>query len=388
MFTPETSKHFTKHIDPKSGLVSYILSTRVAPIQQGFYFINSSVDDSGRYLWFYCAFPPAEGHCAGVVDFSSDELHLFPETHGTGFMVDPITGELYWGNSTGIYRRTPHPQDKPVMIARMPAECARYLGQSMGGTHLTFSPDRRELFVDIQSANGSYLGTVNVLTGSFTQWYHTEKGIPYNHAQFSPTDPDLVMVAHEGSHSFETGTHVSPACTPEGIYPRLQLIRRDGSREMRKPLNNYATHEWWAPNGKSIYYCSQQHIAQDRLGDHEPESVCYIPIADGNGTWHAHCTKDENYFIVDGSLPSMGHHWWRGCVSVVRFYNRSTQKLCELISYNPIVEGWTPEHPSIYHIDPHPRFVWDDQWVVFTTTVQGRVDVALAPVKQLIAATK
>jgi hypothetical protein len=387
MYTPMTSKHFTARIDPKSGMTYYVLSTRVAPIQQGFYFINSGCDDARRYLWFYCAFPPSTGHCAGVIDFASDEVRFFPDTFGSGWMVDPLTGNLYWGNSQGLYMRTANPQDKPVQIARMPEECARFLGSSMGGTHLTFSPDRSELFVDIQSANGSYLGTVDVATGQYRQWYKTEKGIPYNHAQFCPTNPDLVMVAHEGSHSFVTGKHQSPACTPEGIYPRLELIRRDGTREMRRPLNNYATHEWWAASGEAIYYCSQGHIARDRLGALEPESVCYIPIEGGNGTWHAHCTRDERYFIVDGSLKSMGLGWWRGCVSVVRFYNDQTKKLCDLLTYNPIVDGWTPENPCPYHIDPHPRFVWDDQWVTFTTTVAGRVDVAMAPVQQLIDAT-
>jgi len=389
MYTPETSRHFTKRIDPKSGMTYYILSTRVAPIQQSFYFVNSGADAAGRYLWFYCSFPPTPGHCAGVVDFMTDEVHFFPDTYGSGWMVDPLTGELYWGNVSGIYRRTPHPEDPAIQIAKMPAECARFLGGSMGGTHLTFSPDRKELFIDIQSRNGSYIGTVDVATGEYRQWYKTPaEGIPYNHGQYSPIDPDLAMCAHEGHHDFTTGRFTAPALTEDGIYPRLELIHRDGTVEMRRPLNNYATHEWWAPNGKSIYYCSKEHIAQDRLGDNEPESVCYIPIEGGNGTWHAHCSQDENYFIVDGSLPSMGLTWWRGCVSVVRFYNRKTDKLCDLLTYNPIVCGWTPENPCPYHIDPHPRFVWDDKWVTFTATVDGRVDLAIAPVAQLIDATE
>ncbi|MBQ7915327.1 MAG: hypothetical protein IJ315_00890, partial [Firmicutes bacterium] len=199
---------------------------------------------------------------------------------------------------------------------------------------------------------------------------------------------DLMMCAHEGHFDPNVGRHVSPEKTPEGIYPRLQLIGRDGSREMRKPLNNYATHEWWAADGKSIYYCSQNHIAQDRLGDHEAESVCYIPIEGGNGTWHAHCTVDEKYFVVDGSHPYGDLTWWRGCPSIVRFYNRETKKLVDVVTYNPVVEGWTPEHASTYHIDPHPRFIHNDEWMVFTTTVSGRVDVGIAETKQLIEMSK
>jgi hypothetical protein len=189
------------------------------------------------------------------------------------------------------------------------------------------------------------------------------------------------MVAHEGSHSFVTGKHQSPAWHPEGIYPRLELIRRDGTREMRRPLNNYATHEWWAASGEAIYYCSQGHIAARRW-----RAGAGIRLLHGNGTWHAHCTRDERYFIVDGSLKSMGLGWWRGCVSVVRFYNDQTKKLCDLLTYNPIVDGWTPENPCPYHIDPHPALLGRSVGH-FTTTVAGRVDVAMAPVQQLIDAT-
>ena len=39
---------------------------------------------------------------------------------------------------------------------------------------------------------------------------------------------------------------------------------------------------------------------------------------------------------------------------------------------------------SIYHIDPHPRFVVGDRYVTFTTTVCGRVDVGIAETSQLI----
>jgi hypothetical protein len=33
-----------------------------------------------------------------------------------------------------------------------------------------------------------------------------------------------------------------------------------------------------------------------------------------------------------------------------------------------------------YHLDPHPQFSPGDSWVVYTTTVRGIIDVALAPV--------
>lgn len=59
MFHPEKSKHFTRHRDPESGVESWILTDGVAPYQQAFYFVNDSFSGDGRYLWFYCGFPPS-----------------------------------------------------------------------------------------------------------------------------------------------------------------------------------------------------------------------------------------------------------------------------------------------------------------------------------------
>lgn len=402
MYTPQTSRHFTRHINQKTGMEFYVLSTHIAPVQQGFYFVNSGFSDDGRYLYFYCAYPPTKGHTLGVVDFAHDEVYALPDTGGSGWMIDPKTGNVLFGASEGIFCRTPHPQDKPELILPMP----KYLkekGASHCGTHLTYTPDRSELIADIQTRAGSYIGSFNLITKEFTEWYHTEPGIPYNHAQCCPTNPDLCMCAHEYSFSAEKNCSVPPALV-DGIYPRLQLIHRDGTREMRAPLENYATHEWWSADGTAIYYCNNSNdtyssetsgggngkhlIARDRLGDNKPELICDIPIEGGVGTWHGHSTADDKYFIIDGSLPSYNSSWWRGCASTVRFWNNETKKLIDLVSYNPPVNGWTPDNQCPYHIDPHPRFVLNDTFITFTTTVCGRVDVAIAPVQQLIDATK
>lgn len=283
--------------------------------------------------------------------------------------------------------RTPHPEDSPVCIARLP-EFARKSGVQSAGTHLTFTPDRREILTDLQTPFGSSIGTVEVATGAYHEWYHTQPGIPYNHAQMNPVDGDVCMVAHEVSFDPKIGGYVRPALI-DGVYPRLQVIRRDGSRRMYKPFENrFATHEWWAADGKSLFFCANHSIVRDWLETGEQELICHIPIEGGNGTWHAHATADQRYFVVDGSYPCMGRDWWRGCESLVRFNNAETGKIVCLVTHNPVVNGWTPDNPSIYHIDPHPRFVLNDTMITFTVTTQGRVDLAVAPVDQLLSATK
>lgn len=393
MYTPFTSRHFTIQVDPESHVRYAVLSTHVAPIQQGFYFVNSGYSDDGRYLWFYCAYPPAAGQYLGVVDFLTDEVRAFPDTRGSGWMIDPQTGNAYWGCSQGIYMRTPHPADAPVRIAPLPEFC-RKAGIRSAGTHLSFTPDRKELVADLQTPFGSSIGSFDLITGAYTEWYRTKPGTPYNHAQVCPDNGDLCMVAHEYTFDPIVGEHVAPAKV-DGVYPRLQLIGRDGTRRMLKPYGNYATHEWWAPTGKAVYYCATVHeggqqavIAKDCLDGTPAERIWEMPIEGGVGAWHAHCMQDEKFFVVDGSWPCMGMDWWRGIASTVRFYNVQSGKTVYIVKRNPIVNGYTPDEQCTYHIDPHPRFVLNDTLITFTTTTQGRVDVAVAETAQLKELTK
>ncbi|MBL8992372.1 MAG: hypothetical protein JNM63_03475, partial [Spirochaetia bacterium] len=81
---PTTSKLFKPWKDPQSGITSWILDVRVAPLQQSFYFTNASYTDDGSRYWFYCAFPPSGSHnrgrCLASIDFVGDKLQLYPET--------------------------------------------------------------------------------------------------------------------------------------------------------------------------------------------------------------------------------------------------------------------------------------------------------------------
>jgi hypothetical protein len=87
---------------------------------------------------------------------------------------------------------------------------------------------------------------------------------------------------------------------------------------------------------------------------------------------------DRRHAIADSN-----EKFYRGCPSKVGFLNRDTGTYVELVD--------NPEMPGIvgcqYHIDPHPRFCGSEQFVVFTTTVRGVVDVALARTSDLIDRT-
>jgi hypothetical protein len=79
----DLSRHpyFERWRDPGSGIVSYLLKERVAPIQQTFYFTNSSVSRDEDWLWFYAGFPPNRQQMLGCVSLDPDRpsIRLFPQ---------------------------------------------------------------------------------------------------------------------------------------------------------------------------------------------------------------------------------------------------------------------------------------------------------------------
>lgn len=400
MYTPFTSKHFSIYTDPVSQVPIAVLSTRGARIQQNFYYVSNCWSENGRYFWFKCAHPSVVGHTVAVIDFLTDEIHYFPETGSNG-AVDPRTGNLYYITPMGLYYRTPNPKDYPVRIARLPEVC-RKATVKIASTHLTFTTDYREVLADIQTPLGSFIGTFDLTTGAFHEWYRTDK-LHYNHGQLNPVDNHLCMCAHDYQYVPEAGRSFAPALE-DGIYPRMNLITRDGSRRFLKPYKNWAMHEWWAPDGKSVYYCTNSwingdhfhtpdqstdtlcaFIAQDHLDGSEPTVVCEVDIPNnGIGVWHGHCSRDQRYFVMDSTYPDGMLTSWRGCETMLHIYDRETGKLFKFLTKNPVVEWWTPEDPCPYHIDPHPRFDLNDTLISFTTTVMGRVDVAFAAVKDIL----
>ena len=94
--------------------------------------------------------------------------------------------------------------------------------------------------------------------------------------------------------------------------------------------------------------------------------------------WHAHNTVNGDYLVCDSN-----ERFFRGCPSAVYFMNRKTGKTLKLLD-NPGMGGIAG---SSYHIDPHPRFCGQDRFVVFTTTIRGEVDLAIAETADLVDRT-
>jgi oligogalacturonide lyase len=108
----------------------------------------------------------------------------------------------------------------------------------------------RAMKMRVEAKVPSTLFTVNLATGQVTTILNTTDWIGY--AQFSPTDPTLIMYAKEGMY-YSTD--------------RIWTIRSDGSENTlihkRTEKEESATREFWSKDGKTIWYEWQKPRGKD-----------------------------------------------------------------------------------------------------------------------------
>jgi hypothetical protein len=383
MFTPETSRHFERYAHPETGVVSYLLKNETAPLQKLVYYVSKNTSLDERYCWIVCAHPPGgwmEGSAftAACIDFKTDEIYYHPDIPGYGSCIDPDTGELYYHTGNLILKKGPLPDSPVTKIARVPAEWRVFPGRM--ATHLTFSADKTKLCCDIGSGNDVYITSLDIKAGEFELWHKLHGG--WNHAQFNPVDNDLILFAMEFWQDMKTGVHHIIPYNDEGKRTRSWTIRRGEEPVLHLPLHSECSHEWWSANGRYIYYCDGKNGVGKidyYTGEH---SMFYTPINS-----HAHSSADDMFLCADKFSLDDGQPFYRGCATKTAFHNLASGKSIMMME-NPA--HYQPEEPCAYHIDPHPRFVFNDKYIAQVTTLPGpgKVTVAFTNVEHLKEMTK
>jgi hypothetical protein len=362
--------YFVPWTDPESGVVSYLLARRVAPLQQSFYFVNASVSPDERWLWFYTAFPPNREKALAVVslDPANPSIQRYAQAGFTGAspMVTPESDGVYFCMRNHVYRMG---LDGGVSIAcTLSEEYINHRNYNRLATHLTVSADGRYLLLDGDMGDFWWVGIGDLETGEVTVL--KEFGSHHNHAQFSPIDPRLFVVPEDWWHDKVSGKRFS-------YDHRLWLMDVDQTRyEVVRPKawdsghNASASHEWWSRDGLICWNDYQS-------GTFE----CDPYTLEATHVWkrslcHAHCSSDRRFWCADDSP-----YQWDRRPCAIRFYDRETGGEIDIVTAMP----QPPMPRSSYHLDPHPQFSPGDSWVVYTTTVRGIVDVALAPVEGIRA---
>ncbi|MBF0244201.1 MAG: hypothetical protein HQL31_02860, partial [Planctomycetes bacterium] len=305
-----------------------------------------------------------------VVDFQTSEVRHFPETQfgEASPYVDVETGTVFWQCERTIWKRGPQPDAPVEWVNAIPDEIVGARQMQRTATHLTRSADGREFFVDLGFQLQWPFGSLPVDGGAFQQWHSFNR--VYNHAQFSPTDPDEVLFAEEIHGDPVTGL-VFP------ITNRLWLIRRG---QQPRPILREPTvvcHEWWDADGEHVWCVFRNETWRVRVADGTIEKIVFP-----HHCWHAHASRDGRLIVTD-EVRFEKRGYCRGVQSHVNFMDRNTGKEL-LLADNPEQNNHIGRN---YHIDPHPRFVCGDRYVVFTTTVLGEIDVAIVPTATLIGMT-
>lgn len=372
MKTPESSSLFTPWRNPSNGVESWVLTRRLAPVQQAFYFTNPSFSENGRFLWVMCMHLPRKARkvvpVLGVVDFEEDELRVYPETQcgSARPMVDAKTGEIYWCNDFDLWKRGPKADDEPVWINRLPKDIAQGPPERLA-THLTFSADRTSVNIDARFERDTFLGDLPLDGSPFRLWQKID-GASFDHGMFSPIDPGLMLVAHEywQDHIAEPFEELRP-------YHRMWTIRRGGCVEpvLNQPVS-HSGHEWWDADGKHVWYVHYgAGVKKVNLASRSEETLWPGALS------HAHCDRAGRWLAAD----MMADPVVSDCH--VAFRNLATGREVEIVNRPPL----DVDVVQCGHLHPHPHFCLNDQYICYTTTVYGRVDLALTRTRDLVERT-
>jgi hypothetical protein len=307
-----------------------------------------------------------EGRTLAVADFAEGRITWFPETQfrDASPMVDPVTGDIYWCWEYSVFRRNPDPSGKVERVNSIPESIHRNRFGCALATHLTLSADGKEFLIDAHLGREWCVGSLPVDGSEFSVWQTFDRC--YDHGQFSPTDPDLALIAQDHWYDAVTGVH-------HPYENRLWLIRRSRKAEPVFAAPNLIGHEWWDPDGQHIWYVDYRN-GTEKVNIRTRQKTTVWP----GGTWHSHASADGRFLVGDFHTSPQQPDGYR-----VSFFNTLTGREINIVSKMPFPQ----KHHEKYHVHPHPQFCLNDTVIVYTTTVNGNTDIALAKTNDLAIAT-
>ncbi|HVU37663.1 MAG TPA: oligogalacturonate lyase family protein [Opitutales bacterium] len=208
----------------------------------------------------------------------------------------------------------------------------------------------------------------NLLTG--TQTWTGFQYASIDHQQFSPTDPHLVLYAHEGTwHEVD----------------RTWLVRTDGTdqhlvykRSMDMEIDG---HEWWSYDGKTVWFDLQTPRSQDFwIGGVNIATNKLTKYHIQRNWWgvHFNSSRDNKLFASDGGDSTQvafeKNGQWINLFRVQPDGSVTREKLVNMAKHN-YVTGQTRLGVQGGGIEPNVSITPDNKWVVFRSNIQGPVQV-------------
>jgi len=218
--------------------------------------------------------------------------------------------------------------------------------------------------------------TMNLQTGEVKVIHKATDWL--NHLLFSPTDPKMLMFCHEG---------------PWHKVDRIWTIRTDGTQLTKIHTRTMAMeifgHEFWSPDGKTIWYDLQTPRGEDFWiagYNLETKRRAWYHLNRNEWSIHFNVTRDEKLFCGDGGDPGQvakaPDGQWIYLFRPELLANRGiddekfvqpgvfrAEKLVNMSKHN-------------YRLEPNVSFTPDRKWVVFRSNMFGRTYVFAAEVEK------
>ncbi len=208
------------------------------------------------------------------------------------------------------------------------------------------------------------LFTVNLETGSVGTCMRTTTWI--DHLLFSPTDPNLLMYAHEGHWQ---------------KVDRLWMVHPDGTgnqlMHQRRMAGEVLGHEFWAADGKTVWYDLQLAGRALWLAGFNVETnqrIWYF-LERQDRSLHFNAANGVDLFCGDGSDPKGARD--AAEVGWIKLFRPQLQKVNGLNQPDFIQPGVLyPERlvdmsKHDYHCEPNVRFTPDNKMILFTGNMFG-----------------
>ncbi|MES2645867.1 MAG: oligogalacturonate lyase family protein [Bacteroidota bacterium] len=199
------------------------------------------------------------------------------------------------------------------------------------------------------------LFTINVKTGELKKIFSDSAWL--NHVQFSTTDPNLLMFCHEGPWH-----KVDRIWTIDLQTNKVSLVHK---RTMDMEI---AGHEWFAPDGKTIWFDLQQpRGATFFVAGADLTTGIEKKYALTRDEWsiHFNTSPDQKLFCGDGGdqgqvAKAVNGRW------IYLFKPEGddfvSTKLVNMKNHN-------------YKLEPNVHFSPDGKWVIFRANFEGHTDV-------------
>ena len=338
-----------------------------------FYFHNNPFLGRERMI-FYSS--DENGHQLYTVDLKTLALKRVSASNGNAEIVGHRSESVYYQSHDSVFNTSVEtgqtklvfvfPADFKGNITTLNADETLLAGSWASDEQRAIArkyPEKHDFFDRIFDAHlPNKLFTINLKTGELKVIHGENTWL--GHVQFSPTDPDLLMFCHEG---------------PWQKVDRIWTIRM-GSGEVRlmhkrTVENEIAGHEFFSPDGKTIFFDWQIPKGQNFfLGAVDVKTGAEKKYAMTRDEWsiHFNVSPDEKLFCGDGGNDTQVAHAKNG-----RWIYLFRPEGDHFVS-----ERLVNMKDQQYKLEPNVHFSPDGKWVIFRANFEGKEEVYAVEVKK------